>query len=63
MSFLVFISDNLNWSLHINKKIVSEYDHEIPQSQTADKPMAPRDICNLVNSTHDFTRRFFDIYT
>ena len=23
-------------------KIVSEYDNEIPQSQTADKPMAPR---------------------
>ena len=24
-------------------KIVSEYDQEIPQSQTADKPMAPRE--------------------
>ena len=23
-------------------KIVSEYDQEIPQSQTADKPMAPQ---------------------
>ena len=23
-------------------KIVSEYDQEIPQSKTADKPMAPR---------------------
>ena len=23
-------------------KIVSEYDQEIPQSQTADRPMAPR---------------------
>ena len=23
-------------------KLVSEYDQEIPQSQTADKPMAPR---------------------
>ena len=23
-------------------KIVSEYDHEIPQSQTTDKPMVPR---------------------
>ena len=23
-------------------KIVSEYDEEIPQTQTADKPMAPR---------------------
>ena len=27
--------------LHIDKKIVSEYDQEIPQSQTADNPMAP----------------------
>ena len=28
---------------HINIfKKVSEYDQEIPQSQTADKPMAPR---------------------
>ena len=25
------------------KQIVSEYDQEIPQSQTADKPMAPRE--------------------
>ena len=25
-----------------NLKIVSEHDQEIPQSQTADKPMAPR---------------------
>ena len=24
------------------KKIVSEYDQEIPQSQTADNPVAPR---------------------
>ena len=28
------------WLKHA--KIVSEYDQEIPQSQTADKPMAPR---------------------
>ena len=27
---------------HIQSKIVSEYDQEIPQSQTADNPMAPR---------------------
>ena len=26
----------------IHSKILSEYDQEIPQSQTADKPMAPR---------------------
>ena len=25
-----------------NSLIVNEYDQEIPQSQTADKPMAPR---------------------
>ena len=27
---------------YIYKKIVSNYDQEIPPSQTADKPMAPR---------------------
>ena len=27
---------------HGTKKIVSEYDQEIPQAQTADKPKAPR---------------------
>ena len=26
----------------VNLKIVSEYDQEIPQSQTADNPVAPR---------------------
>ena len=37
-----------NWTFHLAKikavipwKIVSEYDQEIPQSQTADNPMAP----------------------
>ena len=29
-------------SLEILPKIVSEYDQEIPQSQTTDNPMAPR---------------------
>ena len=24
--------------------MISEYDQELPQSQTADKPMAPREI-------------------
>ena len=28
--------------LSIDEKIVREYDQEIPQSQTANKPMAPR---------------------
>ena len=28
-------------NINVYTKIVSEYDQEIPQSQTADKPMAP----------------------
>ena len=28
--------------LNVYEKVVSEYDQEIPQSQTADKPVAPR---------------------
>ena len=39
-----------NYSMHLyeslksmyNSKIISEYDQEIPQSQTADNPVAPR---------------------
>ena len=31
-----------NRILPFYKKILSEYDQEIPQSQTADNPMAPR---------------------
>ena len=38
--------DKYNMSLKDNQlnvsKIVSEYDQEIPQSQTADNPMAPQ---------------------
>ena len=30
-------------------KIVSEYDQEIPQSQTADNPMAPR-VARLIDN-------------
>ena len=30
-------------------KIVSEYDQEIPQPQTADKPMASRGKVNAIN--------------
>ena len=30
------------YMLRIVTKIVSEYDQEIPQSQTADNPVAPR---------------------
>ena len=33
--------DGINLST-VSTKIVSEYDQEIPQSQTGDKPMAPR---------------------
>ena len=37
-----FIVLNKWFCFHGNTKIVSEYDQEIPQSQTADNPMAPR---------------------
>ena len=33
---------NINKDIHLHTKIVSEYDQEIPQSQTADNPLAPR---------------------
>ena len=32
----------IKFCFHLNLKIVSGYDQEMPQSQTADKPMAPR---------------------
>ena len=40
----VFISEKGNDSCEqqMKEKIVSEYDQEIPQSQTADNPVAPR---------------------
>ena len=37
-----FSSNNVSEHLLYSPKIVSEYDQEIPQSQTADNPMAPR---------------------
>ena len=40
-SFFVFVETS-HLSLLCNTKIVSEYDQEIPQSQTADNPVAPR---------------------
>ena len=36
------VSDDKSVFLCLNAKIVSEYDQEIPQSQTSDNPMAPR---------------------
>ena len=37
------LSESLKNVLQLKRsKIVSEYDQEIPQSQTADKPMAPQ---------------------
>ena len=34
---------HISYQVHkLDKKIVSEYDQEIPQSQTADNPVAPR---------------------
>ena len=38
---LVDLTSNF-FAICTNVKIVSEYDQEMPQSQTADKPMAPR---------------------
>ena len=37
--FSVYTSFSLGFSLYL--KIVNEYDQEIPQSQTADNPVAP----------------------
>ena len=34
----------------LHAKIVSGYDKELPQSQTADKPMAPQGIRGLVKN-------------
>ena len=39
---MVFVCTNLKYKYKVQSKIVSEYDQEIPQSQTADDPMAPR---------------------
>ena len=36
-------------------KLVSEYDQEIPQSQTADNPMAPRGRATQASATRDRT--------
>ena len=41
----------LAWRLPTNAKIVSEYDQEIPQSQTADNPMAPRGRATALERT------------
>ena len=41
----ITITENFDWGQHISdisSNIVSEYDQEIPQSQTADNPVAPR---------------------
>ena len=43
--FLALVSSTINCtflSSGVAAKIVSEYDQEIPRSQTADKPMEPR---------------------
>ena len=41
VSFLVFLCNTIMTGK--TSKIISEYDQEIPQSQTADNPVAPRD--------------------
>ena len=38
---LCILVDTVSWEL-VNTKKVSEYDQEIPQSQTTDNPVAPR---------------------
>ena len=38
--------DDVAYGVGLTLKIVSEYDQEIPQSQTAQNPMAPRGIAN-----------------
>ena len=42
VSFRVSGAGSDNNHAHPDTKIVSEYDQEIPQSQTADNPVAPR---------------------
>ena len=37
---MLFINKQVKLGSHMSEKIVSEYDQEIPQSQTADKAMA-----------------------
>ena len=39
---LVLLVHYLISYMYVTKKIVSEYDQEIPHSQTADNPVAPR---------------------
>ena len=42
MHWLEIVTCFLNFLINGDQKIVSEYDQEIPQSQTADNPVAPR---------------------
>ena len=41
-AFLIFVVRRFHLKMAILSKIVSEYNQEIPQSQTADYPVAPR---------------------
>ena len=45
-------SAGVDVSLFLSYKIVSEYEQEIPQSQTADKPIAPRGRANTTIVRH-----------
>ena len=40
---IVYDHCSIYFGANQDKKVVSEYDQEIPQSQTAGKPMAPRE--------------------
>ena len=42
IAYLIIAYNMLCLSIYFVPKIVSEYDKEIPQSQTAVNPMAPR---------------------
>ena len=57
-SFVKFYGKK-NWEPQHDRgisKIVSEYDQEIPQSQTADNPMAPRGRATQPNPCYDKVR-------
>ena len=43
MAYICTLSQKMKEEFELQTKIVSEYDQEIPQSQTADNPVAPTD--------------------
>ena len=58
----------LNWALALyamvtdrDSKIISEYDQEIPQSQTAVNPMAPRGRVKKTSSVSKYKEKHIEI--